>query len=70
MSIEAKKPSAAPKADTKQAVPIGVLLTKVLDSERTHTSFGKLSLGDENSAPQFCKYLKSYKNSFWNRRKI
>lgn len=33
------------------------LFSKVLDSEAAHTSFGKLILGDENSAPQYCKLL-------------
>ena len=66
MSAE-KKPSTAPKAETKPAIPIGVLLAKVLDSEGAHTSFGKLPLADEKTAPQFCNKNLSNKHSIWNR---
>lgn len=43
-------------ARTKRAplMTAGELFSKVLDSEAAHTSFGKLMLGDERSAPLYC----------------
>lgn len=38
-------------------VTAGEFFSKVLDSEAAHTSFGKLVLGDEASAPQYCTFV-------------
>ncbi len=56
MSVEAKKEET--KKETNMALmTAGELFAKVMDSEAAHTSFGKLILADEKSAPLFCIVL-------------
>eukprot|EP00826_Nyctotherus_ovalis_P063618 TRINITY_DN9332_c0_g1_i15.p2 TRINITY_DN9332_c0_g1~~TRINITY_DN9332_c0_g1_i15.p2 ORF type:complete len:144 (+),score=15.41 TRINITY_DN9332_c0_g1_i15:152-583(+) len=38
-------------------ITAGEFFSKVMDSEAAHTSFGKLILGDEASAPQYCTFV-------------
>ena len=42
------------KSKKKLQMTAGDFYSRVLDSETAHTSFGKLILAKEKSAPQFC----------------
>ena len=50
-----KKAGTTAKAGTNGLMNAGELFAKVMDSEAAHTSFGKLILGAEKTAPQYCK---------------
>ncbi len=54
MSVELNKANKTKKAEPNPLMTAGELFAKVMDSEAAHTSFGKLILGSEKSAPQFC----------------
>jgi len=54
MSVELKKDGKTMKGTQNPLMTAGELFAKVMDSEAAHTSFGKLVLASEKTAPQFC----------------
>jgi hypothetical protein len=42
------------RANKSPLITAGEFYSKVMDSENIHTSFGKLVIADETSAPQYC----------------
>lgn len=54
MNYEESEKGATARTTKSPLITAGEYFSKVLDSEAAHTSFGKLVLGDEISAPQYC----------------
>jgi len=57
MDYERKEKIATARTRSKPLLTQGEFFSKIMDSEAAHTSFGKLILGDEKSAPQYCNFL-------------
>jgi len=52
-----KEKSVAVRTNKSPLITAGELYSKIMDSEKAHTSFGELVLADEISAPQYCNSL-------------
>ncbi len=73
MNVDMKAKTGEPRKEPNPAalMTAGELFAKVMDSEASHTSFGKLVMGDEKSAPLFCTFTYSqHDNSVRNGRAI
>lgn len=54
MDYEGSQRVATARTKRQPLITTGEFYSKIMDSEAAHTSFGKLILGDEKSAPQYC----------------
>jgi hypothetical protein len=57
MDYEEREKVSTARTRRKPLITQGEFFSKIMDSEAAHTSFGRLILGDEKSAPLYCNSL-------------